>query len=105
MAVNNNIRTKAVRPRRRGLKWLCIISIIFIEMLAYTWVRTESTQTVLRISHAKEMYADKTAYHKALMVEKDRLKSDERITQIAKSRLDLTSNTFERTIYLNGKED
>lgn len=103
MALKDNIRKESAKPQRKGLAWLCIISIIFMELLAYTWVRTESTHTVLRISKAKERYAGKTAYHKALIVEKERLKSDERITRIAKSHLNLSADTYSRTIYFSGE--
>ena len=100
MTINNNLARKIAQPQKAGFCWILIICVIFFELLAYTWVRTESTQTILQVSRAQEAYTKTTSYHKALSVERDRLKSDERITRIAKTRLDLSTDTSNQTIYL-----
>ncbi|MCK5695381.1 MAG: hypothetical protein KAH62_02045 [Desulfobacula sp.] len=69
--------------------------------MVYTWVRTESIQTILRVSREQEVSAKKTSYRKALSVERDRLKSDDRITRIARTRLNLFTDTVNQTIYLS----
>lgn len=102
MAVNNNIPKKIARPQKSGFKWIVLLSVIFLELMAYTWVRTESTQTTLRISKAQSAYAKKTAYFNALRVERDWLKSDEWITKTAKDNLDLNSDTLNQIVYLTG---
>jgi len=102
MAIKNNLRQKALPPQKAGFCWIAVIFLIFCELLAYTWVRTESTQTILRVSHAQEMLIDKKSYHKALMVERDRLSSDDRITKIAKTKLNLSTDTLKQTIYFSG---
>jgi len=104
MVIKNNLPKKKVRPQKSSFRWLVIISIIFCELLVYTWIRTESTETILRISKEQEAFVKKTSYHKALSVERDRLKSDDRITRIAKTRLNLLTDTLNQTIYLSGEE-
>jgi cell division protein FtsL len=104
MAIVNNISRQSLKPQKSGLRWILIICIIFCQLLAYTWVRTESTQTMIRVSGAKENHAQKIAYYKALSVEKERLKSDERITRIAKTKLNLLTDTQDQTIYFFGED-
>ncbi len=102
MAVKNNIPKRPSPPQHRGLFWIFIISLFFCELLAYTWVRTESRHTLLEVSKAQDMLAQSLAYKKALLLERDRLKSDDRITRIAKTRLNLKRDTLIQTIYLAG---
>lgn len=103
MAEKHNRSQKTVPPKKAGGRWLVVICLIFCELLVYTWIRTESTQTILRVSRAQEAFAEKTSYHKALAVERDRLKSDDRITRIAKTRLNLSTETLKQIIYLSGE--
>jgi hypothetical protein len=101
MTIKNDISPKKVEPQKAGFRWLVLIGLLFIELLVYTWVRTESTQTILRVSKARAEHIKKTSYGKALSVERDWLKSDERITRIAKNLLDLSVDTLEQTIYIS----
>jgi hypothetical protein len=82
-----------------GLKWLVVISLLFGELLVHTWVRTEATQTTLEISLDQSRLSDLLSYQKELTLERDRLKSDDRIIHIARSQLGLTSDVFNQTIY------
>ncbi|RLC25940.1 MAG: hypothetical protein DRH93_00440 [Deltaproteobacteria bacterium] len=100
MAIKNNISAKKIQPKKLNFWWFTIISIFFCQLLIYTWVRTESTQTIFRVSKVQENFIKKTSYNKALSIERDRLKSDDRITRIAKSRLNLSTDTVNQTIYL-----
>ncbi len=104
MTINNDISPKRIEPQNAGLIWLVIICMIFCELLTYTWVRTESTQTILRVSKAQAEVIEKTSYCKALSVERERLKSDDRITRIAKTLLNLSTDTLGQTIYLSGEK-
>ena len=104
MTIKKNIAPKAVHQQKAGFLWIIVICLIFCELMVHTWVRTESTQTILRVSEAQECYVQKTSYHKALSVERDRLKSDDRITRIAKTRLNLSIDTLNQTIYLSGED-
>jgi len=101
MPVQNNIIRKIIEPTKPGFHWFVIICIIFGELLTYTWIRTESTQTVLQISSSQKLLVKKKSYQKALSIERDRLKSDDRITKIARTRLDLLTDTLNQTIYFS----
>jgi len=90
--------------KTKGTIWLLTIFVIFSELMAYTWIRTESTQVLLQISKTEELLLGKRSYHKALLAEKEWLKSDARITKIAKNRLNLTTVTMKQTIYLSGED-
>ncbi|MFA5906572.1 MAG: hypothetical protein WC836_21770 [Desulfobacula sp.] len=105
VAKNNKIIKSPPPPKKNtGAFWLLIIFIIFSELMAYTWIRTESTHALLRISKAEEQLLEKRSYHKALLAEKEWLKSDARITQIATNRLNLSTVTMKQTIYLSGED-
>lgn len=103
MAIKNNIPAKPAKQQKELFGWLLIIMVIFCLLLSYTWVRTESMQTILRITRARESHTQKISYNKALAVEKERLTSDERITRIARTRLNLSDDGTERTIYFSGE--
>ena len=100
MALKNNIKKETKQPQKIGFKWVIVISIIFCEFFTYALVRTESTQTILGTFNIRKELAQKISYQKALLIERERLKSDERITKIAKTRLNLITDTLSQTIYL-----
>ena len=87
-----------------ALKWVVILSILFGELLLHAWVRTGTTQATLEISLAQSRLSDLLSYQRELTLERDRLKSDTRIIGIARSRLGLTDEVFNQTVFL-GKED
>lgn len=95
-----NRKQSAQKTQRTGLKWVLMISLLFGELLVHTWVRTEATQTTLEISFAQSRLSDLLSYQKELTLERDRLKSDDRIIHIARSQLGLTNDVFNQTIYL-----
>ncbi|MCF8091888.1 MAG: cell division protein FtsL [Desulfotignum sp.] len=95
-----NRKQSAQITQRTGLKWVLVISLLFGELLVHTWVRTETTQTTLEISFAQSRLSDLLSYQKELTLERDRLKSDDRIIHIARSQLGLTADVFNQTIYL-----
>ncbi len=101
MAIKNNIPKKIVVPQKEGFRWLIVISIIFCELLAYAWVRTEATQTMLRISEAQRRLMKNQSYQTALLLEIDRLRSEDRITKIATSHLNLFRDSGNSTYYLS----
>ena len=105
MAAKNIKMMKSPIPKKStGSLWLLIIFILFAELMVYTWIRTESTQVLLRISKAEEHLLEKRSYHKTLLAEMEWLKSDARITRIARNRLNLSTVTMEQTIYLSGED-
>ncbi|MBU0971697.1 MAG: hypothetical protein KKC20_13670 [Proteobacteria bacterium] len=90
--------------QRIGFRWLALIAILFCELMIHAWVRTESTQAILRISHAQAGITKNLSYKKELSVERDRLKSDTRITKIARTHLNLSTDAFSQTLYLSGAD-
>ena len=86
-----------------ALKWVLVLSILFAELLVHTWVRTGATQATLEISMAQSRLSDLLSYQKELTLERDRLKSDNRIITIGRTQLGLTDEVFNQTIFL-GKE-
>ncbi len=103
IAIKNQSAHRQIKPQRAGYRWLLIIAIIFCELLIYTWVRTESTHATIRVSRYRDSLTQQNSYGKALSVERDRLRSDDRITKIAKTRLNLSTDTSKQTIYLPGE--
>ncbi len=95
---------KTKKGQRVGYRWLALILVLFCEFMVHAWVRTESTQTILRISSAQSGITKRLSYGKALSVERDRLKSNTRITRIAGTRLGLSPDAFSQIIYLSGDE-
>ncbi len=85
------------------MKWFALILVLVCESMAHAWIRTESTQAMIRISQAQTQIQTTISYRKALWLERDRLKSDVRITRIARTRMGLTSEVSEKTIYLPGE--
>lgn len=85
-------------------KWLVLISILLCELLFYTWVRVESTQTVFRISKAQYDQKEIKSYNEALSLEKATLISPERISKIARSELNLSIPRPDQIIYLYGED-
>ncbi len=100
MAQKNDIRV----DRGRGLRWVTLILVLVCELMAYTWIRTESTQAILRISQAKSTLQRMSSYRKDLNLELDRLNADDRITRIARTRLGMTSDTAAQVIYITDKD-
>ena len=98
------VRPNEIRkPRTRGLRWFALILVLVCELMAHAWIRTESTQTLYNISKTQADIQKTISYRKALGLERDRLKSDARITKIARTRLGLSSDIFNQTIYLSGE--
>lgn len=98
------INHKTQPSQRVGYRWLALILVLFCELMVHAWVRTESIQAIVRISNAQTGITTSLSYGRALSVERDRLKSDERITRIARTHLGLSPDTFSQTIYLSGED-
>ncbi len=100
MKIKNKVSKRAAAQQKLGFQWLIIIAIIFVESFTYTWQRTQSTQITAQISEAQTTLTKTISYHNALSVERERLKSDNRIIHVAKTRLNLSTDTLKQTIYL-----
>ena len=98
------IKHKTQPSQRVGYRWLALILVLFCELMVHAWVRTESTQAIVRISNAQAGITKSLSYGRVLSVERDRLKSDARVTRIARTHLGLSPDTFSQTIYLSGED-
>lgn len=103
--IKNNISKAGKHSQRAGLRWLLIIGILFCELLSHTWIRTANTQAMIRITQAEKQILKDTSYQRALLLEIDRLKSEDRIRRIAQSRLNLIIDTGKNTRYLSKESD
>ncbi|MDT8379747.1 MAG: cell division protein FtsL [Desulfotignum sp.] len=88
-----------------ALKWVVVLSVLFGELLLHTWIRTGATQVTLEISLAQSQLSDLLSYQKELTLERDRLKSDNRIIGIARTHLGLTEEVFNQTLFLEKEDD
>ena len=92
------------QPRREdkksGLYWILITGVVFMVMLGSVSVRTESIHARIHTSQIQAELTKSLAYQKALLLEIQRLKSSDRIMQIAQSRLNLVREASRNTVYL-----
>lgn len=85
---------------RKGLRWFFLIMVLAAELICNAWIRSESSQAMIMIAKTETRIRDLADYRQALSVELERLKSEARITRIARTRLGLTPDIFNQTIYL-----
>ena len=88
---------------RKGLRWFFLIMVLAAELICNAWIRSESSQTMITIAKTQSRLRQMTDYRQALSVELERLKAEARITRIARTRIGLTTDIFDQTIYLPRK--
>jgi cell division protein FtsL len=91
------------QPGKVG-RWLLIVLVLILELFVYTTVRLECMHARQEIGEAKAENDRLTSRTTALIVEKERLNSPERISDIAKSRLNMTMPSSDQVIYINFHE-
>ena len=91
--------TKSPSLKKTGLCFL-IMSFFILELFFYTWCRVQNVRIGYEISNEMNQQKKLIAYQNNLKIELARLKSPERITQIAKQQLGLIMPTAEKTILL-----
>lgn len=85
----------------KELRWFLLIIVLAAELICNAWIRSESSQAMIMIAKTESQIRDMADYRQALSVELERLKSEARITRIARTRLGLTPDIFNQTIYLS----
>ncbi len=80
--------------------WFLIMSVFILELFFYTWCRVQNVSFGYEISNGINHQKKLVAFQNNLKIELARLKSPERITQIAKQQLGLVMPTAEKTILL-----
>ena len=79
---------------------MVMMSIFIIELLFYTWCRVQNVQHGYDISKETQNQKQLITYQNNLKIELARLKSPDRIAQIAKQQLGLIMPTTEKTILI-----
>ena len=92
-----NTRTR--RFNTTGI-WMIMMFIFIVELLFYTWCRVQNVQNGYEISREAHNQKQLVAYQNSLKIELARLKSPDRIAQIAKQQLGLIMPTTEKTILI-----
>jgi cell division protein FtsL len=80
--------------------WMVMMLIFIVELLFYTWCRVQNVQHGYEISREALNQKQLVAYQNSLKIELARLKSPDRIAQIAKQQLGLVMPTTEKTILI-----
>lgn len=88
----------------KGGRWIVIIILLICELFVYTTIRLESIHTKHEIDRAETETSKLASRTTALIVEKERLGSPERITKIAKSRLNMSMPASDQVIYIEQHE-
>ena len=78
--------------------WIIILSLFISELLTYTWARVQCVNVGYDINEASRKNVELNAVKKNIQIELARLKSPERISKIAKERLNLTVPTPDQII-------
>ena len=90
--------------RARGFKttglWMVVMFVFIAELLFYTWCRVQNVQHGYEISRETHSQKQLLAYQNKLKIELTRLKSPDRIAQIAKQQLGLIMPTTDKTIMI-----
>lgn len=85
---------------RKGVLWFFLIIVLAAELICNAWIRSESNQVMIMIAKTESRIQDLADYRQAMGVEIERLKSDARITRIARTRIGLVPDILNPTIYL-----
>ena len=91
---------KGTRKFRTTGMWMVMMSIFIIELLFYTWCRVQNVQHGYDISKETQNQKQLITYQNNLKIELARLKSPDRIAQIAKQQLGLIMPTTDKTILI-----
>jgi len=91
--------THSRNARTTGM-WMVMMFIFIVELLFYTWCRVQNVQHGYEISRETHNQKKLIAYQSNLKIELARLKSPDRIAQIAKQQLGLIMPTTEKTILI-----
>ncbi|MBF0199733.1 MAG: cell division protein FtsL [Desulfamplus sp.] len=99
---DSTMRDEDIRLKKKLMgKWMIIIAIFLAELFLYTLCRVNYTETGFRISREKKTQKNLKEYQDSLIIEHERLLSPERISGIARTRLNLTIPTPDQVIYMD----
>ena len=78
--------------------WIIILSLFISELLIYTWARVQCINVGYEINTETRKNIDLKSVKKNIQIELARLKSPERLSRIAKERLNLNTPTPDQII-------
>jgi len=91
---------RKIRPRQSIGLWMLVLLVFIAEMMLYAWSRVQCVRLGYGISAAIDQQKELQLLQKNFKIELARLKSPERIAQIARGRLNLRMPTPEQTIII-----
>ena len=97
------MRNKKKRKQRNpkvAIVFLCLMLVLIIELLFYTWCRVQSIRIKYEIAGQTSRIRQLSAMQDNLKIEFARLKSPSRIAKIAKTQLGLITPTSRQTILM-----
>ncbi|MCW7752561.1 cell division protein FtsL [Desulfobotulus sp. H1] len=84
------------------MAWLLLLGVFFITVFSATWIRTQCTSLNFSISLLREERDRLITQNRNLEIEQARLRSPERIRNLAENRLGLVMPKAENTVDLTG---
>lgn len=100
VSAKNKTKTQH-NPAGFGFRWLIVLTVLFGQLLIYTWVRTETRHAMIDLSKARIKLTQAGERQKNLNFTINRLIAENRIREIAVNQLYLLSESNVPTIYLN----
>ncbi|MBU4289250.1 MAG: cell division protein FtsL [Proteobacteria bacterium] len=91
---------KNTRSTRVVTVWFIIMAVFIAELLIYTWSRVQCIKAGYEISNENNKNRNLINLQNNLKVELARLKSPERLSEIAKNKLGLKTPTSEQIIII-----
>jgi cell division protein FtsL len=100
-----NKRVTQQKEEKRPTKWLILTLIFLVHLFFYTLIRLESSHARTEISKLQMSQRALKANTSVLIIEKERLSSPERILNIARSDLNLSTPSADQVFYINLAEE
>jgi len=100
--MTRNAKKKNRKPHAIGI-WMFLMSIFIAELFFYTWCRVQNVRVGYEISKKRDKLQNLLTLQNNLEVEYARLRSPERLSEIAKHRFNLTIPTPEQIIAVHEK--
>ncbi len=91
---------KNARSTRMVIIWLIVMAVFIAELLIYTWSRVQCVKVGYEISNENNKNRNLINLQNNLKVELARLKSPERLADIARNQLDLKTPTPEQMVII-----
>ncbi len=98
-AASSHDTVKKPRSNYLGL-WIFLLGLFVIELVFYTWCRVQCTQLGYEMVKDDEIHQKLSALKNSMVVELARLKSPDRISEIARQQLKLEPPSRDQMVVL-----